>query len=232
MLKPTGSTFAGSRRRTRQTSEFLASTDPWFRPVQALTGPDGGLWVADMYRYLIEHPRWIPPADLAKIDVRAGAGLGRIYRVRPDDEPPRPWPRLDKLDTAGLVAALDSPNGWQRDMAMMMLVWRKDDRTRPCRWRSWSAKSPAAVTAAARALHARRARERRAEDAGTARAWRTPTRASDSTRSGSPSGTRPGRSRESRAHVLAAGPGPAGPAATRVHARRRGPTACRALRSA
>jgi hypothetical protein len=34
--------------------------------------------------------------------------------------------RLDKLDTAGLVAALDSPNGWQRDMAMMMLIWQND----------------------------------------------------------------------------------------------------------
>src|SRR5262249_34002655 len=29
-----------------------------------------------------------------------------------------------KLDTAGLVAALDSPNGWQRDTAQMMLLWR------------------------------------------------------------------------------------------------------------
>ena len=33
---------------------------------------------------------------------------------------------MDKLDTAGLVAALDSPNGWQRDLAQQMLLWRKD----------------------------------------------------------------------------------------------------------
>jgi putative heme-binding domain-containing protein len=83
-----------------------------------------------MYRFLIEHPRWVPPADLAKIDVRAGSGLGRIYRVRPADKPLRPWVRLDKLDTAGLVAALDSPNGWQRDTAMMMLVWKNDPAAR------------------------------------------------------------------------------------------------------
>ncbi|QJW99625.1 PVC-type heme-binding CxxCH protein [Frigoriglobus tundricola] len=126
VLKPTGSTFTGGRAPDETTSEFLASTDGWFRPVHAVTGPDGGLWVADMYRYLIEHPRWIPPADLARIDVRAGAGLGRIYRVRPADTPLRPWARLDRLDTAGLVAALDSPNGWQRDTAMMMLVWKND----------------------------------------------------------------------------------------------------------
>jgi putative membrane-bound dehydrogenase-like protein len=127
VLKPSGSTFKGERAPDETDREFLASTDNWFRPVQAITGPDGGLWVADMYRFLIEHPRWIPPEDLAKIDMRAGAGLGRIYRVRPADKPVRPWARLDKLDQKGLVAALDSPNGWQRDMAMMMLLWTPPD---------------------------------------------------------------------------------------------------------
>jgi putative membrane-bound dehydrogenase-like protein len=124
VLNPKGSSFTSSRAQDEIDSEFLASTDNWFRPVHAVTGPDGALWIADMYRYLIEHPRWIPAADLAKIDTRAGAGLGRIYRVVPADKPLRPWLRLDKLDTEGLVAALDSPNGWQRDTAMMMLYWR------------------------------------------------------------------------------------------------------------
>ena len=64
-----------SRRRAADEaqSEFLSSTDNWFRPVQVRTGPDGALYVVDMYRFLIEHPRWIPAARLAKIDVRAGA---------------------------------------------------------------------------------------------------------------------------------------------------------------
>ncbi len=123
-LTPRGSTFAGHRAPGEETSEFLASTDPWFRPVQARTGPDGCLWVVDMYRFVIEHPRWIPPEDLAKLDVRAGSAMGRLYRIRPQDREPRPIPRLDKLDTAGLVAALDSPNGWQRDLATQMLLWR------------------------------------------------------------------------------------------------------------
>ena len=126
VLEPRGATFTGGRAADEAGSEFLASTDNWFRPVQAITGPDGGLWVADMYRYLIEHPRWVPPEELATVDVRAGAGLGRVYRVRPADAPLRPWPRLDRLDTPGLVAALDSPNGWQRDMAMQFLAWRAD----------------------------------------------------------------------------------------------------------
>ena len=49
-----------------------------------------------------------------------------IYRVYPTGKQPRPIPRLDKLDTAQLVASLDSPSGWQRDMVQMMLVWHKD----------------------------------------------------------------------------------------------------------
>ncbi|MCI0705590.1 MAG: c-type cytochrome [Planctomycetia bacterium] len=130
ILKPNGSTFKGERALDETESEFLASTDGWFRPVHIITGPDGCLYVADMYRYLIEHPRWIPPADLAKIDVRAGAGLGRIYRVRSEKTPLRKWTRLDKLDTAGLVAALDTPNGCQRDLAMMMLIWKADAKAK------------------------------------------------------------------------------------------------------
>ncbi len=125
-LSPTGSTFKGQRPADEAGREFLASADPWSRPVQAVTGPDGGLWVADMYRLVIEHPRWIPAADLARLDVRAGAGMGRVYRVRSADQPAKPWPRLDKLDAAGLVAALDSANGWQRDLATELLGWRAD----------------------------------------------------------------------------------------------------------
>jgi putative membrane-bound dehydrogenase-like protein len=131
VLKPNGSTFTAERAATDADREFLAGTDPWFRPVMATAGPDGGLWVADMYRFVIEHPRWIPPGELAKVDARAGAGLGRIYRVRPEGERPKAWPRLDKMTTAELVAALDSPNGWQRDMATEMLAWKADKDAAP-----------------------------------------------------------------------------------------------------
>ncbi len=130
-LSPRGSTFSTRRTADETASEFLASTDSWFRPVHVRTGPDGALWVVDMYRYVIEHPRWIPPEDLAKVDVRAGSTMGRIYRIRPKDKPPRLMPRLDKLDTADLVAALDSPNGWQRDLAGQMLLWRQDREAAP-----------------------------------------------------------------------------------------------------
>ncbi len=122
-LSPSGSSYSGRRAPQEQEREFLASTDGWFRPVQMRTGPDGALWVVDMYRFVIEHPRWIPPEDVARLDLRAGSDLGRIYRVRPADRPLRKPPRLDRLDAAGLVAALDTANGTVRDLAAQMILW-------------------------------------------------------------------------------------------------------------
>jgi putative heme-binding domain-containing protein len=126
-----GVTFKSRRAADEQTSEFLASSDNWCRPTMTRIGPDGALWVADMYRAVIEHPEWIPKDWQARLDLRAGHDMGRIYRVYPVDKQPRPIPRLDKLDTAGLVAALDSPSGWQRDMAQMMLLWNADNAAVP-----------------------------------------------------------------------------------------------------
>jgi putative membrane-bound dehydrogenase-like protein len=126
VLEPDGATFRGRRAPGEADREFLASTDNWTRPAMLKTGPDGALWVADMYRAVIEHPEWIPDDWEARIDLRAGSEEGRIYRVRPVDKQPRPIPRLDRLDAAGLVAALDSPNGWQRDTAQRLLLHRRD----------------------------------------------------------------------------------------------------------
>jgi putative membrane-bound dehydrogenase-like protein len=126
VLQPKGVTFSGRRAPEEATAEFLAGTDNWSRVVQARTGLDGALWVVDMNRLVIEHPQWIPPEDLAKLDVRAGHTQGRIFRVYPKDHKPRPIPRLDRLGTVELVAALDTPNGTQRDLVQQMLVWKQD----------------------------------------------------------------------------------------------------------
>lgn len=126
VLSQNGSTFSARRAEDEQASEFLASSDNWFRPVQAKTGPDGALWVVDMYRYVIEHPIWIPPEVVATLDVRAGDQMGRLYRIVPEGRAARPLVRLDKLETAALVATLDTPNGPTRDLVHQLLVWRGD----------------------------------------------------------------------------------------------------------
>ena len=58
VLEPAGVTFVA--RRVEQGREFLASSDPAFRPVNLATGPDGALYVVDMYRELVEHPQFVP----------------------------------------------------------------------------------------------------------------------------------------------------------------------------
>jgi putative membrane-bound dehydrogenase-like protein len=131
IMTPDGVTFTSRRAIDEQHSEFLASSDNWFRPTMIKTGPDGALWIADMYRQVIEHPEWIPKDWQKRLDLRAGHDKGRIYRVYPVGKRPRPIPRLDRLDTAGLVAALDSPNGWQRDMAQQLLIERRDTTAVP-----------------------------------------------------------------------------------------------------
>jgi putative membrane-bound dehydrogenase-like protein len=131
VLEPRGASFRGRRGPEESRREFLASSDNWFRPTMLKTGPDGALWIADMYRFVIEHPEWIPDDWERRLDLRAGSQEGRIYRVYPRDAKLRVIPRLDKLDTAGLVAALDSPGGWQRDTAQRLLLERRDPSSIP-----------------------------------------------------------------------------------------------------
>jgi putative membrane-bound dehydrogenase-like protein len=131
IVRREGTLFQSSRAADEQTSEFLASSDGWFRPTTLRTGPDGALWVVDMYRLVIEHPQWIPKEWQEKLDLRSGSDMGRIYRVFPINAQPRPIPRLDQLDDAGLVAALDSPSGWQRDTAQQLLIQRHDPASIP-----------------------------------------------------------------------------------------------------
>ncbi|MFO0951880.1 MAG: PVC-type heme-binding CxxCH protein [Isosphaeraceae bacterium] len=126
VLQPDGPGFKGVRAPGEADREFLASSDAWFRPTMLKTGPDGALWVADMDRAVIEHPEWIPDDWEKRLDLRAGADRGRIIRVLPVEKWARPIPDLSKLDTPGLVAAIDSPNGWQRDTAHRLLLHRND----------------------------------------------------------------------------------------------------------
>jgi putative membrane-bound dehydrogenase-like protein len=126
IMSAKGTTFTSHRADDEKESEFLASTDNWFRPTMIQTGPDGALWIADMYRYVIEHPQWIPKEWQEKLDLRAGQDKGRIYRVYPKDAKPRPIPVLDKLSAQELANLLESPNGWTRDTAQQLLIRRKD----------------------------------------------------------------------------------------------------------
>jgi putative membrane-bound dehydrogenase-like protein len=120
--------FAASRDAGEKDREFLASTDPWFRPANLTSGPDGYLYVVDMYRQHIETPVSIPE-DLKKdMDFANGEQYGRIWRVFPKDGEKRPatLPDLRAKTPAELVALLEHPNQWWRLNAQRLLVEKQD----------------------------------------------------------------------------------------------------------
>jgi putative membrane-bound dehydrogenase-like protein len=117
-----GSSFSSKRAEGEEKSEFFSSSDNWCRPVFAATGPDGAIWIADMYRHVIEHPQWIPKDWQDRLDLRAGHDRGRIYRVYPKDAKLRPLPEgLVPFDQ--IRANLENPNGWWRDRIQQGFLW-------------------------------------------------------------------------------------------------------------
>ncbi|MGV3482798.1 MAG: neutral/alkaline non-lysosomal ceramidase N-terminal domain-containing protein [Planctomycetaceae bacterium] len=125
-LEPSGASYQAVRPDELSSSEFLASRDPWFRPVRASIGPDGALYVVDMYRETIEHPQWIPQAWQQQLDLRAGADRGRIYRIAANAASQLGPVDLASLSTPDLVAQLQSPIGSRRDLAQQLILERED----------------------------------------------------------------------------------------------------------
>src|SRR5262249_61109084 len=120
ILEPAGVTF--SARRGDDKREFLASTDNWFRPVNFLNGPDGCLYVLDMYREVIEDDGAIPDDLLKHLDLTSGRDRGRIYRIVPKGFKRPPKPQLSTATTRELVETLKRPDAWWRETAQRLLV--------------------------------------------------------------------------------------------------------------
>ncbi len=114
-----------------QKAEFLASRDNWFRPVQLANAPDGTLYVADMYREVIEHPWSLPESIKRHLDLNSGNDRGRIYRIVPDTFTQPKLPPLTTATTKELIALLEHPNGWHRDTAARLLFERQDKSAAP-----------------------------------------------------------------------------------------------------
>jgi glucose/arabinose dehydrogenase/mono/diheme cytochrome c family protein len=111
--------------------EFLASTDERFRPVHLTTGSDGAIYVADMYRGLIQHGAYVTPylrEQTISRKLTQPIHRGRIWRVVPDNWKPSKPKKLSKAGSEELVANLSHPDGWQRDMAQRLLVERNDKK--------------------------------------------------------------------------------------------------------
>ena len=112
---PNSPTFVARRAADEAGREFLVTADSWFRPASFSVGPEGALYVVDMYRQHIETPLSIPEDLKADMDFYNGAEMGRIYRISPvDTTAARVHPNLDASTTEALVDMLAHPAGWWR----------------------------------------------------------------------------------------------------------------------
>lgn len=120
--------FIAKRDEGEKSAEFLASSDTWFRPSGFTVGPDGSLFVVDMYRQHIETPLSIPEDLKEDMDFLAGSDRGRIYRIVPDDFAigKKELPNLRDKTPQEYVDLLTHPNRWWRLQAQRLLLERQD----------------------------------------------------------------------------------------------------------
>lgn len=124
ILKENGFVLTGTQ--AYQGKEFLASSDERFRPVSIYTGPDGALYIVDMYRGIIQHKTFL--TDYLKKEIKdrqltQPLSCGRIYRITPSGKN-AVFASLPG-DPQELVKLFDHPNGWVRDKAQQIIIDRK-----------------------------------------------------------------------------------------------------------
>jgi len=127
--------------------EFMASTDERFRPTNLAQGPDGAIYVTDMYHGIIQHGAYMTPylrEQTLKRNLVLPIHMGRIWRIRPkgatlvvdqngNGSTPGPGSTtrvaptvLSTKSTKSLIPYLNHPSGWYRDMAQRLLVESQD----------------------------------------------------------------------------------------------------------
>ncbi len=99
-------TLHGSSPESKREEDFVTTDDPWFRPVDIKTGPDGSMYVADFYNRIIGH--YEVPKDHPGRDKRSG----RIWKItytgnkKAEKYIPKDW---SKASLQELIAALNYP---------------------------------------------------------------------------------------------------------------------------
>jgi putative membrane-bound dehydrogenase-like protein len=142
LIEPKGAGFA-----EKDKWNLMASSDEWFAPVQAEVGPDGAVWVADWYNFIIQHNVFVErqaPSEMvlpfkdqprgqgnAFISPLRDINFGRIYRIIYKKAPPVTTTKLSRDDLPGLLAALQSDNMFWRMTAQRLLVESKNMQALP-----------------------------------------------------------------------------------------------------
>lgn len=125
----------------KNAGNLFAGADEWVAPVEAKVGPDGAVWIADWYNFIVQHNP-TPTPDRGGYEAETGEGNayvnplrdrkhGRIWRVVYQKAPPYEPVTLSKDDPEGLVAALEHENMFWRATAQRLLVERQEDDVLP-----------------------------------------------------------------------------------------------------
>lgn len=117
-----GAGYVARRAPDEQESEFLASTDQWFRPMNLRVGPDGALYIVDMYREIIEDYSAVPRFLQQQYGLNKGKDHGRIWRLRPVQKNSTSRAVLGRATVMELTQALADDNPWRRSTAQRILI--------------------------------------------------------------------------------------------------------------
>jgi putative heme-binding domain-containing protein len=103
--------------KTHDVGLAMSSSDPWHRPVNVASGPDGAIYICDFYEQRIDHA--------SHYQGRVDKGSGRVYRLQSKGAAPAAPVDLGSLSTAELIEKLGDANKWQRRTALRLLSGRK-----------------------------------------------------------------------------------------------------------
>ena len=118
------------RKAEPEGKEFFRSSDFNSRFINTAVGPDGGLYVTDMYRGIIQDAAWFNEGNrefARRTGVNKHIQMGRIWRIRHQDHRPyQEKPQMLSESTEELVRHLQNPIGWWRDTAQKLILLRND----------------------------------------------------------------------------------------------------------
>ena len=116
-IRPFGSTV-----QAELGGKLFDMNDTWSDPTDVCEGPDGAMYISDLYEIRKAHPD--PDAEWDRSN-------GRIYKLMAEGTKPIPKFDLSKLATTELVKLLSGSNRWYADQARVLLAARRDSSVYP-----------------------------------------------------------------------------------------------------
>ena len=109
-VRPDGVSYTSHKEVGREQTEFIRSTDLWFRPIETRVGPDGALYIVDFYNQAVIHNDTRGPLHgPANAAVRPDRDhfFGRIWRVQHKEATKLAVPVLKRGDLAQLIQVME-----------------------------------------------------------------------------------------------------------------------------